>query len=257
MGGLTRKQLMLIVGSVLAIIGVIVIIVTSNGNREEASEVVPTGEPTIATQTPTATPSASEAFVPVPTATEVTPSAVPTASGGLPPALSPDLQIIDLGGPTSIDDMATPEEREFRDKAYAAIATYTNSAGPQYTDSSGARDELLSKGLITKNMAQKQFFGDWIEYQKEMNAAKYTVQTTGLYCALRGHTAGTIFDTGFMSCFQTREVVDETGNEVSFEDYKQSISYGMGAIDPDEQLRLRVAIVQEDGVWKIDAITNG
>lgn len=257
MGGLTRNQIVLMIVGVLAIIGVVIFVVVSNSGDDKDAVALPTGDPTIATQAPTEAPTESSAPVVSAPVVVPSPSAVPTVAGGLPSALSPKLKILDMGSPAALDKVAGPEERAFREKAYSVIATYTNSAGPQYKDASGAKDELLSQGMITENMAKTQFFSDWTAMQKDLNAAKFTVQTTGLFCTLRAHSAGTVFDNGVMSCFQTREVVDANGDRVSFQKYKDQIAYGMGAIDPDEQLRLTLKLAQENGVWKIDAITNG
>jgi hypothetical protein len=255
MGGMTRKQVIALVVGVVVVIGIVVAMIVV-GSQEKKAEAVPTGTPTIATQAP-----APETAVPnlpvVESPAAQTPSPEATSVNGLPSPVSPDFEILDLGDPPALDEMAGADEKAIREKVYAAVPIFMNSAGPQYKDPNGARDELLAKGLITENMAKTQFFPDWIPYQKDINSAQFTVQTQSMFCTLRGQAPETVFDRGSMTCYYTRQHVDADGSRVPIQKYKQSITGGIGAIDPSEQARIRVKIVEENGVWKIDAINNG
>lgn len=257
MGGMTRKQVIGLVVGIIVVIGIAVAVIAGNSPKQTdaGKDFVPTDTATIATQAPT-----TEPTVAPPVAQKETPSPTATVAAkntGFPSAISPDFAVLDMGDPPALDKMAKPDEKAMRDKAYAAVPVFMNSAGPQYKTPSDARDELVSRGLITHHMADTQFFPEWVPYQQEVNAAQYTIQTTKMFCPLRGQSAGTVFDLKSMTCYYTREYVDTSGNAVSLQNYTESVKGGIGAIDPEQKARVVVGLAQEDGVWKIDSITNG
>jgi len=216
--------------------------------------------------------SPSDTFVPIPKQTlQGTPSSAPSVSlaptaspsasvppSGKVPVVAPELTPITMsdgisGSSDALEKNLTPEEIAVRANIFKVIPVMANVTSPYYKSPFDARDELLSQGLITQNMANTNFISQYSNFQRDLHKTGYTVQTTGLKCNMRTLTPQTALQLGKVSCFFTRHYVDANGAPVSNQAYIQAIG-GVGSIDPTQISNVEVSIKQEGGAWKVDDI---
>lgn len=247
------KSTIAIIIAILVVAVVAVIVIVGNSSAKEEPQAVATPSPTIATQSPSAS-AVAPVVVPTTPPSATPPTVTSVALDGLPPEVSPDVEFTVIEGDPSADSRdatATPEEIKMRNDVYNVIPTFLNSAGPQYADAKAAPAALMSKGLITANMAENGFTPEFTPSQMFIRNAKFTVQTTAMRCYLRGQSPDTAFDLGRITCHYMREYLTEDGGSVN---KQKMIASDVLAIDPEQQALLVINIKQEDGVWKVDSI---
>jgi hypothetical protein len=257
---MSGKKLIWTVVGIAAVVGLIVIMVMSNSKA--APDVVAD-----------ASPSSSSTFVPIPEQTlpGAEPSASPEASTSATPSATPSLEasdevpvvanplnpiIFDAGNGGSNEELEqsiTAEEITARETIYKVIPVIANLTSPKYKSPLDARDELVSKKLITGNMAAKNFSSEYTNFERDLNKTGFTVQTTGLKCFMRTLTPQTALESGIVSCYFTRHYVDADGSPVNNANYVAAVG-GAGSIDPRQISSVKVNVKQEGGAWKVDDI---
>ncbi|KHL00507.1 hypothetical protein [Sinomonas humi] len=192
-----------------------------------------------------------------PTTTASSPASSASPSSASPssvsvPVVAPTLRSLQIDGPGYAGAL-TPEETKARDTIYRVLPVLMNEAAPKYPSPAGARDELLSQGLITAHMASS-FPADFTPGQSEVHAAGFTVQTTGMECTL--HTsAGSALQTGHVFCYLSRQYMGPDGAPVT--DSRWTTPGQPEAIDPNELANASVTMANEGGTWKVDAVQFG
>ncbi|MCH6469890.1 hypothetical protein [Sinomonas terrae] len=193
-----------------------------------------------------------------PTTTASSPaSSAPPSSSASPssvsvPIVAPTLRSLQIDGPGYAGAL-TPEETKARDTIYRVLPVLMNETAAKYASPTGARDELVSQGLITARMASS-FATSFTPAQSEVHATGFTVQTTGMECTLHT-TAGSALQTGHVFCYLSRQYMGPDGAPVT--DSRWTTAGQPGAIDPNELANASVTMANEGGVWKVDAVQFG
>lgn len=168
------------------------------------------------------------------------------------PIVAPSLRSLHIDGP-GYEQNVTAEEAQARDTIYHALPILLNEASSRYSSPSGARDELATQGLITAHMAST-FAPEFTPDQKAVNAAGFTVQTTGMLCSLRTG-AGSALQNGKIFCYFSRQYIGPDGSPVN--DARWTTTGNPGAINPNELQNAVVTMVKEAGAWKVDGVQFG
>jgi hypothetical protein len=194
--------------------------------------------------------STAQSASPTPSATHsiTTPPSPPASI----PIVAPSLRSLHIDGP-GYEQNLTAEEAQARDTIYRALPILLNEASGRYSSPSGARDELASRGLITAHMAST-FAPEFTPDQKSVNAAGFTVQTTGMMCSLRTG-AGSALQNGKVFCYFSRQYIAPDGSPVT--DARWTTPGNPAAINPNELQNAVVTMVREGGAWKVDAVQFG
>lgn len=168
------------------------------------------------------------------------------------PVVAPTLRSLQIDGPGYAGAL-TSEEAKARDTIYRVLPVLMNETATKYASPAGARDELLSQGLITAHMASS-FAAEFTTGQAEVHAAGFTVQTTGMECTL--HTsAGSALQTGRVFCYLSRQYMGPDGAPVT--ESRWTASGQPDAINPNELANASVTMANEGGTWKVDAVQFG
>jgi hypothetical protein len=257
-----KKLVLMALVAIAVITGVVMAVVsnmspTASGDPTGAATDTPSSSVTavpIPEQTFEPEPSTAPTVAPTQTPSSAVPSPKPSASASGVPAVAPSLKPIEIDGFGSsevLENSLTAEEKTARDRIFKVIPIAANESSPSYKSPHGARDELVKQGLITDNMAKTWFMPKFTPHQADLNSAGFTVQTTGLKCLMRTVSPQTALEMGKVSCYFTRQYVDENGSRVSHNKYVAATG-GAGAIDPDQISRVEVTVKKEGGAWKVD-----
>lgn len=260
---MSGKRLILVAVGVIAAVALIVVAFIANNKQSEGNADAGAAPDTSSTstfmplpqQTLSQTPDASQVASQAPT---VAPLPNESVAPGEVPVVSPDLVMIKLdagngGSAQDLETNLTPEEVTARDTIFRVIPVMANLTSPKYKTPLDGRDELVSKKLITDNMAKNGFNSGYSNFGRDLHDSGYTVQTTGLKCTMRTLSPETALQLGKVSCYFTRHYVDSKGVQVSNTDYVNTIG-GAGSIDPTQIVNVQVSVKQEGGAWKVDEI---
>ncbi|WP_138443367.1 hypothetical protein [Sinomonas susongensis] len=207
----------------------------------------PTGSPSGSATTPAASATASAPQPSGPSTSSDAPSAAVSV-----PVVAPTLRSLQIDGP-GFSGTLTADETKARDAIYRVLPVLLNETSAKYASPTGARDELLSQGLITAHMAGS-FAAAFTPGQGQVHAAGFTVQTTGMECVL--HTsAGSALQSGHVFCYLSRQYVGPDGAAVT--DARWTASGQPDAINPNELANASVTMADEGGTWKVDAVQFG